>query len=264
MSCIGRRSKTQLRNNSKLILAYCELSPFVLRPLVHFLKLWAARFNLNDPSASRGPRTFSSYCLTLMAIAYLQAVGHLPNLQQGVKVPQNLDPANAYLPDTVWVNWGRQKGAAAHIWFRQKPLPGWVQEDITLGDALIGFFAFLKGSFDASSQVLSVLNGGVIKRTSEKGTAEERRRLVAKQLAQLSPENASVRLADFDDMERTNWHEGMGTGKSGVQPLAWTRDALVVQDPFIWEKVGCALRPLVTFRTVPRASPPPVWTRSST
>lgn len=173
-----------------------------------------------------------------MAIAYLQAVGHLPNLQQGVKVPPNLDPSNVTLPNTVWVNWGRQKGAAAHIWFRQKPLPSWVQEDIALGDALVGFFAFLKTSFDASAQILSVLNGGVIKRASEKGTADERRRLVAKEVAKLSPENANVRLGEFEDMERTNWHEGMGTGKAGVQPLAWTRDVLVVQDPFIWEKVG--------------------------
>lgn len=195
---------------------------------------------MNDPSASRGPRTFSSYCLTLMAIAYLQAVGHLPNLQQGVKVPQNLDPANVNLPNTVWVNWGRRQGAAAHIWFRPKPLANWVQEDITLGDALVGFFAFLKTSFDASAEILSVLNGGVIKRASEKGTTDERRRLVAKEVAKLSPENANIRLGIFDDNERANWHEGMGTGKSGVQPLAWTRDALIVQDPFIWEKVGAA------------------------
>lgn len=193
---------------------------------------------MNDPSASRGPRTFSSYCLTLMAIAYLQKVGHLPNLQEGVEVPQRLDPSDVDMPDTVWVNWGRDKGAAAHIWFRQKPRPGWVQEDISLGDALVGFFAFLKNAFDPNTHILSVLNGGVINRSLDKGTAEERRRIFRKEVERLSPEHAKARLIHYDAKERTNWHEGMGTGASIVQPFAWTRESLVVQDPFIWEKVG--------------------------
>lgn len=173
-----------------------------------------------------------------MAIAYLQAVGHLPNLQEGVEVPPTLDPSEVNMPDTVWVNWGRRQGAAAHIWFRHKPRQGWVQEDITLGEALVGFFAFLRTSFKAPTQVLSVLNGGVIERASAKGTAEKRRGHLSKQVQQLSPEDATACLLRLDAMERTNWHKGMGTGTEGVQPLAWTRDALIVQDPFIWEKVG--------------------------
>lgn len=173
-----------------------------------------------------------------MAIAYLQEVGHLPNLQEGVELPTRLDPSNVDLPDTVWVNWGRPQGAAAHVWFREEPAPGWVQEEMKLGDALLGFFAFLKNAFDAGTMALSVLNGGVIKRSDAKGSVEERRRQLSKEVAHMSYETAKVHLLRFDALERTSWHEGMGTGRSGVQPLLWTRDALIVQDPFIWEKVG--------------------------
>lgn len=208
--------------------------------MIHFIKLWAGRFNLNDPSASRGPRTFSSYCLTLMVIAYLQAVGHLPSLQQGVEVPPSLNPANVDMPETIWVNWGRPQGAAAHVWFRELPPDGWVPSKVSLGEAVEGFFDFLLNGFDPSTEVLSVLNGGVIPRCKPKGAADEKRRLFIQKLKEnnLSPEAATIRLQEYDRAENCNWHDGMGTGVSGVQPLAWTKEALVVQDPFIWEKVS--------------------------
>jgi hypothetical protein len=57
--------------NSRMILAYCRLAPFSLRPLIHTVKTWAKSRNLNDSSGAKGSPTLSSYCWTLMSIAYM-------------------------------------------------------------------------------------------------------------------------------------------------------------------------------------------------
>jgi hypothetical protein len=57
--------------NTELLAHYCNLYQ-PLRPLIFFLKHWARSYGLNDPSAQNGPPGFSSYCLALMTVAYLQ------------------------------------------------------------------------------------------------------------------------------------------------------------------------------------------------
>ena len=210
------------RYNSSLILAYCEISPFVLRPLVHALKLWASAQDLNDPSGSRGPATMSSYCLTLLAIGYLQQRGHLPNLQSKINVPIPSHSADTEDPDLIWVAWGKSQGIPAHVAFSKTPPKDWVQtdKDLTASEAIRGFFSYFSSTpgpgprFDRENSIISVPNGGVIPRAEGSmspltGTKESR-------------------------MEREPF---MGMGLEGIQPANWRERLLIVQDPFIWQKV---------------------------
>jgi len=216
-----RLNRADDRYNSSLILAYCEISPYVLRPLVHALKLWASAHDLNDPAGARGPATMSSYCLTLLAIGYLQQRGHLPNLQAKINVPIPSHSTDTDDPDLIWVSWGKQQGLAAHIAFSKTPPKDWAQKDkdLTAAGAIRGFFKYFSSTsesrFDREGSIISVLNGGVVPR-SEKylsplmGTKESR-------------------------MEREPY---MGTGVNGIQPSNWRERLLIVQDPFIWQKVS--------------------------
>ena len=211
------------RYNSSLILAYCEISPFVLRPLVHALKLWASAQDLNDPSGSRGPATMSSYCLTLLAIGYLQQRGHLPNLQSKINVPIPSHSADTEDADLIWVAWGKSQGIPAHVAFSKTPPKDWVQtdKDLTASEAIRGFFSYFSSTpgpgprFDRENTIISVPNGGVIPRAEGymsplTGTKESR-------------------------MEREPY---MGMGLEGIQPSNWRERLLIVQDPFIWQKVS--------------------------
>ncbi|GAA97503.1 uncharacterized protein L969DRAFT_14156 [Mixia osmundae IAM 14324] len=71
--------------NSKLIAEYCRISP-IMRPLCVFVKFWSKRRELNDPAGQAGKKSFSSYALILLVIAYLQQLGELPNLQDMAEV----------------------------------------------------------------------------------------------------------------------------------------------------------------------------------
>lgn len=179
--------------NSKMILAYCRLAPFTLRPLIHIVKTWAKARNLNDPSGSQGSPTLSSYCWTLMCIAYLQSIGKLPNLQDPVRV-QNCGRENC----VIWVSWGKPQGQAASIGFAE-PLvaddahPDVPKEDV--GELVKGFFTFYynmlrkDGEYagepmmvhngrvpDSHRHVISVWKGGLTDRSISVGDKSSRRR----------------------------------------------------------------------------------------
>ncbi|BEI90831.1 uncharacterized protein CcaverHIS019_0309010 [Cutaneotrichosporon cavernicola] len=209
--------------NSCLILAYCELSPFVLRPMIHVLKLWLESHNLNDPSGVKGLRTMSSYCITLMAIAYLQHIAVLPNLQSAVEVPASADPGNTGLENTVWVSWGKRQGDIAHIWFERHPPAGWVSAKprVTASEAVRGFFQFFSRSasesFDPNTQLISLLNGGIISRRYPQAPGREH----WVKLGRRFPGNDHV--GKCDSYQCTDWDDQL----------------LIVQDPFLWQK-NCA------------------------
>ena len=57
--------------NSDLIRHYCLMSP-LCRDVAVSIKRWAKPLGLNDSSGQHGPRTFSSYTLTMMTIAFFQ------------------------------------------------------------------------------------------------------------------------------------------------------------------------------------------------
>ncbi|WVQ82953.1 hypothetical protein IAT38_005089 [Cryptococcus sp. DSM 104549] len=137
--------------NSSLILHYCRIAPFLLRPMIHALKLWASSQQINDPSGSKGPATMSSYCLTLMAIAYLQYRGCLPNLQANVAAPIPNYPHTTGDKDAVWVSWGRDQGIKAFVGFDKEPPAGWTSREpgLTASQALRGFFEFFSAGLPA-------------------------------------------------------------------------------------------------------------------
>ncbi|KAL7423097.1 hypothetical protein Q5752_002396 [Cryptotrichosporon argae] len=231
--------------NSSLILHYCLIAPYVLRPMIYALKLWAAAHQLNDSSGARGPPSMSSYCLTLMAIVYLQHVGALPNLQADVTA---VVPSYAHTdePDVVWVGWGKPQATKARVGFNRRPPAGWTPRDpdLTVADALRGFFAFFapggRGAFDYDNDAVSVLHGGVLKRASAKHdetkTEHEKRERMK---AEGHTTDAIAREMGRLLLERRKQEVYMGKGDLGIQPKNWAEKRLIVQDPFLWEK-NCA------------------------
>ncbi|PLW08584.1 hypothetical protein PCASD_13898 [Puccinia coronata f. sp. avenae] len=100
--------------NSSLIRAYYQLSPFVFRPLALVVKKWAKARGYCDPSGSNGPISASSYTLILLLIAYLQAVNHLPNLQDPQYLlhaygPSSSSSSSDHHPHLVYVQKSPQK-----------------------------------------------------------------------------------------------------------------------------------------------------------
>lgn len=236
------------RYNSMLILSYCNIAPHVLRPMIHALKLWAGAHGVNNPSGAGDVPTMSSYCLTLMAIAYLQHLGILPNLQDGIPVPDNLDPSDTSdSSNTIWVGWGRYQGIKANILFKKVPPPGWrsAHPNLTAADAIAGFFGFFSsdmrvhGRFRYNEQVVSVLNGGIMNRVAPTGHESATRATYRRTLNGMEEVEIKRLMELYDDeWNRKNDVSRMGTGNSGIQPKPWGEKRLVVQDPFIWEKVG--------------------------
>lgn len=219
------------RYNSRLILAYCEISPHVLRPLIHALKLWSKANHINDPSGRNGTPTMSSYCLTLMAIGFLQHCQVLPNLQEDVEVsiPDTPEKEGS---DVIWAGWGRKTGTKINVGFHKTAPPGWTPAVVTVSQAIRGFFAFFarhgtSEGFRYDAEIVSILNGGVIERSKPQG--QETQEAQQRKLAGLPP------LSKDDLLAKENM---MGKGNIGIQPRNWGERRLVVQDPFIWQKVG--------------------------
>lgn len=108
-------------HNTALILSYCLLAPYTLRPLIHTVKTWAKARKLNDPfvaslfvvllvslssrahflcsSGSHGPATFSSYSLNLLCITYLLSGPHPPSLHFPLRVKNPPTPTSAPLAE---------------------------------------------------------------------------------------------------------------------------------------------------------------------
>ncbi|KAG9076200.1 hypothetical protein FRC06_009641, partial [Ceratobasidium sp. 370] len=118
--------------NTELLAHYCNLYQ-PLRPMIFFLKRWARSYGLNDPSAQTGPPGFSSYCLALMTVAYLQTRQILPSVQarfDGVSADRD--------QHGVWM---RVKGKPS-LWCdtRWEEVAGWNCPDVPLEEAVYGWF----------------------------------------------------------------------------------------------------------------------------
>lgn len=68
-------------HNTDLLSTYVKLKPKLLPPLYCAVRAWFKARDLNDSSGKSGLRTFSSYALALLVIAFLQDHQELPNLQ---------------------------------------------------------------------------------------------------------------------------------------------------------------------------------------
>ncbi|KAK8858589.1 hypothetical protein IAR55_002818 [Kwoniella newhampshirensis] len=237
--------------NSSLILQYCSIAPHLLRPMIHTLKLWASAQDLNDPSGSKGPATMSSYCITLMAIAYLQHRGCLPNLQANVEVPIPCRPADTSDLDSIWVSWSKDQGIRAHVAFDRSPPPGWTSREPNLvaADAVRGFFAFFSQAepysphadrFDYDKQIISILQGGVAARARVQGADKAEDDRQRQQMIRSGYSMQMIQQVMGDQKKRRLMdEENMGKGDRGIQPKNWSERQLVVQDPFLWQK-NCA------------------------
>lgn len=53
-------------HNSKMIAAYCDLAPEIVRPLLFIVKKWASHRQINDPSGENGFPSLNSYTICLM------------------------------------------------------------------------------------------------------------------------------------------------------------------------------------------------------
>ena len=237
------------RYNSSLILHYCEISPFLLRPLIHGVKSWASAFHINDGAGGRGPVSLSSYNLVNMVIAYLQHRGLLPNLQADVPVPSS-DDADCEEEDAVWTAWGKPRGVKARIAFHKKPQKEWksAKPDMTAAEALRGYIDFYDPAppvnddndhFDYDTQLVSILNGGVLERTLAHSTSVEEERTAREELRNEGMPNEEIQ-AHVREKERQlgEAEDLMGKGDRGIQPRAWGGQALIIQDPFVWNRVS--------------------------
>lgn len=210
--------------------------------MIHALKRWASSQGINDNSGATGPATMSSYCLTLMAIAYLQQGENLPNLQADINVPIPSYATDRDDPDAVWVNWGKSQGQHAHVAYQRKAPSDWKPRnpELTAAEALKGFFTFYaskakvvgtgprqsdgqrsyltKPWFRREHEIVSILNGGIIPR-ADTYDEEGRPAFVTKE-------------------EKIEKEPFMGKGNIGIQPANWRERKIVVQDPFIWNKVS--------------------------
>lgn len=213
--------------------------------MIHGLKRWLKEWGLNDPSGVNGPASMSSYCVTLMAIAYLQHVGVLPNLQAGVPIPAVHNRADSSLSEVVWTSWGKAQGDVQHVWFETSPPPGWKNKhpDLTAAQAIFGFFQyFTKGSpssFNYLTHFVSIVNGGITERGLPQNSLATRRQEYRELL--MSSNYTQQEIQEFMTVydARIDAEElKMGCGGDGITPRRWDQSRLVVQDPFLWFKVS--------------------------
>ncbi|KAI0826647.1 hypothetical protein BC628DRAFT_1320066 [Trametes gibbosa] len=85
MSCDANVNNRLGVYNTALLRQYCLRAPSLAR-FLRLVKVWARSVGLNSPSVRGHPPSFSSYAITLMTIAWMQALGHLPNLQSDQEV----------------------------------------------------------------------------------------------------------------------------------------------------------------------------------
>ncbi|KAG8722363.1 hypothetical protein FRC08_003314 [Ceratobasidium sp. 394] len=142
--------------NTELLAHYCNLYQ-PLRPMIFFLKRWARSYGLNDPSAQTGPPGFSSYCLALMTVAYLQTRRILPSVQARFDgAPADRDQHG------VWL---RVKGKPS-LWCdtRWEEVGGWDCPDVPLEEAVYGWFKFWGTEIDYARSGVDIRIGGTIER----------------------------------------------------------------------------------------------------
>ncbi|CAE6510913.1 unnamed protein product [Rhizoctonia solani] len=152
--------------NTELLAEYCNLYQ-PLRPLIFFLKRWAKSYGLNDPSAQTGPPGFSSYCLALMTVAYLQTRRALPSLQvQFDGVPANRDQHGV---------WMRVKGKPP-LWCDTRWEAGarWNRAELPLEEAVYGWFKFWGTEINYIQTGVDIRLGGTVERQQDTGTMQGR------------------------------------------------------------------------------------------
>lgn len=176
-----------------------------------------------------------------MAIAYLQSIGALPNLQASAR-DSSAKPHDPNQKDVIWVSWGREQGQVAHIAFERVPPAGWFSTvpHLTVDEALRGFFRYfaVDGAaprFQYASQFISIVNGGIVERRRRMGVETRLKQEYRRRLGYLSKDALRTRMREYEEQMDARHVVGKC---DRFQPRRWGDCKLVVQDPFLWEKVG--------------------------
>lgn len=134
--------------NTALLRQYCLRAPSLARYL-RTVKLWVKSVDLNNPTGERdkGRRSFSSYAITLMTVAYLQvripahshirvhatnpvqSTGHLPNLQadQDVILDTHFWEYRHGMRRSVPISFGACKDWVRPHWLRPPTFQAWLR-----------------------------------------------------------------------------------------------------------------------------------------
>ncbi|KDQ16689.1 hypothetical protein BOTBODRAFT_144456 [Botryobasidium botryosum FD-172 SS1] len=136
--------------NTQLVQEFCEAS-IGLRPLIFYIKYWAGKLGLNDPSGKSGEKSFSSYCLALMTIGALQS--------KRVILPG--EALVSHESDNRGVFWRRVKGGG-HFRCRKlefSPVPE--PRQLELHRALRAWFRYWGYEYRANHDAMCVMKGRV-------------------------------------------------------------------------------------------------------
>ncbi|KAG1733875.1 uncharacterized protein EDB91DRAFT_1147733 [Suillus paluster] len=195
--------------NTDLIKTYCDVVPG-LRCLVSAIKKWARPRALNQPSAPEGLRTFNSYALVLMTIAWLQTMGLAPKLQADLQ-PQ--EPNERLI-------WMRPPKSSKRIPcdVRYCKATMWVAPPIGALDNLVEQWFRFWAHFQFSSHVIDIKRGGVFPRIPHFEEAAE-------------PDSVS---RGPRSETRNNWSAILGPDVDSTTMLE--RYSIAVVDPFIRSK----------------------------
>lgn len=141
--------------NSELLRAYCDISP-ILRPMIKAIKRWAKPLGLNNPSGQGGGgMTFNSYTLTVMTVAFLQSLGLLPNLQDGL--PPLSDGRNS---GVFWVRMRNDQRVPCDIRFRQVEGLS-IPTEYTVEELLSRWLNFWGNEFQFAHSMVDIKSGGI-------------------------------------------------------------------------------------------------------
>ncbi|KAG8951400.1 hypothetical protein FRC04_006171 [Tulasnella sp. 424] len=222
--------------NTVLLANYCNAwAP--LRSMIFFIKKWAKSWAFNDASGQDGPSSYSSYCLTLMIVAFLQTRGVLPNLQSNAVGQLDKETAGFWLKlkkdKRLWTD-TRFESLAVY----QKR--GWKGRSMALGDALYGWFRFFAYEFKYDTHVLDIKKGGLDRRRElmvDERDPKSKTKVEEKSAGQATGQDA----VEEDGAALANDVNDVAAADPAVdaEPADWKQSKFVVVDPFISTK-NCA------------------------
>ncbi|KZO91943.1 hypothetical protein CALVIDRAFT_541427 [Calocera viscosa TUFC12733] len=219
--------------NTQLLQRYSELCPS-LPTLVFSIKRWANALGMNDPSGQHGPVGFSSYCLTLMLIFYLQTRGILPSLQADIK-----EPNKVWFDTTKWVRLANDQRLQCDTRFGNAE--DWEVMKYEIEDVLAGFFRYWGSVHNYGNNIASIKEGVPVPRTIPIGQAAiDRAAIIAEyQDGRADGDDYNTFVPSDEDLQsdasslRSGWNSDKDSIEVFEQPASWTQRILVVQDPFL-------------------------------
>ena len=241
-------------NNTRWLLSYLQIAPYTLRPLIHAVKKWASARHLNDPAGQKGGTSFSSYTLTLLCIAYLQAPifrianhataqAYLPNLQSPSLLAElNIPPTHLHFRDRppkilrIETTFARASALPADR------LASWQARNtgVDVGQVVQGFFmfyaGFVGGTFSWQDAMVSPLEGGFVTRMREADPGVE----VVNDVGNGSVGGKALRRVNKvgAGSRSHGWVSGEGMSSGKDQLRKWCEVDMVVRDPFELGKVS--------------------------